>query len=57
MSKPTHPEQLEVSQMQEGDTDNPYVDRQEESTSLELEIETNGEGSNVEACHLFFESL
>jgi hypothetical protein len=34
--------------MQEGDIDNPYVDRQEESMSLELEIEATREGSNVE---------
>jgi hypothetical protein len=34
--------------MQEGDTDNPFVDRQEESMSLELEIETIGKGNNVE---------
>jgi hypothetical protein len=29
MSKPTHPKQLEVSLMQEGDTNNPSIDKQE----------------------------
>ncbi len=47
MNKPTHPKKLEVSLMQEGDIDNPYVNRQEESTSLELEIEAIGKGNNA----------
>jgi len=47
MNKPTHLEQLEVSPMQEGDIDNPSVDKQEESTSLELEIEAIEKGNNV----------
>jgi hypothetical protein len=29
------------------DIDNPSIDKQEESTSLELEIEATGEGSNA----------
>jgi hypothetical protein len=33
--------------MQEGVIDNPSIDKQEESTSLELEIEAIGEGSNT----------
>ncbi len=40
MNKPTHLEQSRVSPMQQGDTQNPSIDRQEELTSLELEIET-----------------
>jgi hypothetical protein len=47
MNKPTHPKQLEVSLMQEGDIDNPFVNRQEESTSLELEIGAIGKGNNA----------
>ncbi len=47
MNKPTHPKKLEVSLMQEGDIDNPYVNRQEESTSLELEIEAIRKGNNA----------
>jgi hypothetical protein len=47
MNKPTHPEQSRVSPMQEGDTKNPSINRQEELTSLELEIEVNREGNNV----------
>ncbi len=47
MSKPTHLEQLKVSLMQEGDINNPSVDRQEESTTLELEIEVIEESNNA----------
>ncbi len=47
MNKPTHPEQSRVSPMQEGDTDNPFIHRQKESASLELEIEANGKGNNA----------
>jgi hypothetical protein len=34
--------------MQEGHIDNPFVDIQEESTSLELEIEDTRKDNNVE---------
>jgi hypothetical protein len=36
MSKPTHPKQSKVSPKQEGDIDNPSIDKQKESTSLKL---------------------
>ncbi len=47
MNKPTHPEQSRVSPMQKGDTDNPFIDKQKESASLELEIEATGKGNNA----------
>jgi hypothetical protein len=34
--------------MQEGDTKNPFINKQEESMSLELEIEDFREGNNVD---------
>jgi hypothetical protein len=39
MSKPTHPEQSKVFSMQEGDIDNPFIGKHQESASLESEIE------------------
>jgi hypothetical protein len=38
VSKPTHLEQSKISPMQQGDNNNPFVDRQEESTLMELEL-------------------
>jgi hypothetical protein len=34
--------------MQEGDTENPFVNKQEESMSLELKIEATRKGNNVD---------
>ncbi len=47
MRKPNHLEQTKVFPMQEGDKNNLSIDKQEESVSLELEIEVIGKGNNA----------
>jgi len=47
MNKPTHLEQSRVFPMQKGDTDNPFINKQKESASLELEIKATGKGNNA----------
>lgn len=47
MNKPTHLEQLRVFPMQKRDTNNSFINKQKESTSLELEIEVSGKRNNA----------